>query len=402
MDRKRAVATAGVDVELIEQVVELLTEVDRVAALVGTGIEGDEDDPNAAEALLNLLLLTGNLGRRGAGLYVLRGLANEQGATDAGCVPDRLPGHQRVTDAEARSRIAAEWGVDPPAVPGKTASELLAAFGDEIRGAIIVGENPAISKRDSGWIRRRLDGLDLLVVCDISPSETTRHADVVLPVAAGVEKQGTFTNLERRIQRSRPTREPPETVRSDFDVLCALGDRLFDEQEYFDYSDVGEAFDELARVAPTHEGFSSDSIGVEGCQWPVDNDGTLYAESFDTVDGLAVFGTAQYDIRDGAVDSEAAGRLRLVTGGRASELDVDHSSDRRLRMHPADGRAREVDSTDTVVVSNDQVTVETAVEITDRIRQGTVYLSAQVADPLLRRESSTVAVSPASETDESN
>jgi len=400
LDRERAVATAGVDDTTIRQVVDRIAESDRVAAFVGTGIESDEDEPNAAEALLDLLLLTGNLGRRGTGLYVLRGLVNEQGSTDAGCVPDRLPGHQPVTDSDARAAVASEWGVEPPAVPGKNASELLAAFGDEIRGAVIVGENPAISKRDPEWIRRRLDALDLLVVLDIVPSKTTSHADVVFPVAAGVEKTGTFTNLERRIQQSRPTRAPPETAQSDFDVLRELGSRLVADRELFDYAGVGDVFDELARVAPTHAGLSFDDIGPEGFQWPTDTDGVLYGDSFDTPDGLAVFRTAQCatETTDPIVDSKDAGRLQLVAGGRASEFDVDHStSDLQLQMHPADARDRGIESDDPIVVSNGQVTIETKVEITGRIRQGTVYLPAAIADPFLRCEASTVTIRPASE-----
>lgn len=405
LDHEQAVATAGVDTSTIAHVADHIAEADRVAALVGTGIEGDEAEPNAAESLLDLLLLTGNLGCRGSGLYVLRGLVNEQGATDAGCVPDRLPGHQPVTDPSARSRIAAEWGIEPPSTPGKTASELLAAFGDEIRGAVVVGENPAISKRNSEWIHRRLTGLDILVVLDIVPSETTRHADVVLPAVAGVEKEGTFTNLERRIQRSRPTRASPGQARSDFTVLCELGERLFDRKDYFDYSTVGEAFDELSRVAPTHAGLSYDDIGPEGRQWPVDSDGVLYRESFDTADGLAVFGTAryglgaaQYETTGRRIDSDTESGLCLVAGGRASEFDIDQSaSDYRSRIHPIDASNHDIVSDDTISVSNGQVTVETGVDITDRIRQGTVYLPAQAADPFLRCESSTVTVRPLSE-----
>ncbi|MEA1931172.1 MAG: molybdopterin-dependent oxidoreductase [Euryarchaeota archaeon] len=405
LDRESVVSTADVDDTTIGQVVECIATADRVSALVGTGIEGDEDEPNAAEALLNLLLLTGNLGRRGTGLYVLRGLVNEQGATDAGCVPDCLPGHQPVTDSAARSRIAAEWGIDPPAVPGKNASELLASFGGDIRGAVVVGENPAVSKRDPEWIRRRLDALDLLVVCDIAPSETTSHADIVLPVAAGVEKTGTFTNLDRRIQRSRPTSPPPDGARSDLAVLQEVGSRLFADRALFDYAGVGEVFDELTRVAPTHNGLSFDELGPAGCQWPADADGVLYSDSFETPDGLAAFGTAQniVETRDATVGSNTAGRLQLVAGGRASEFELDHAhSGRPLRMHPADARDRGIETTDNIAVSDGQVTVGTEVEITDRIRQGTVYLPAVVADPFLRSGGSTVTVRPASEPTDDN
>jgi len=159
-------------------------------------------------------------------------------------------------------------------------------------------------------------------------------------------------------------------------------------------------FEELTRVAPTHAGISYASIGPTGRQWPVDSDGVLYSASFDTPDGLAVFGTTQYTVEttDDLVDDEAERRLQLVAGGRASEFDTGHAtSDRQLRIHPADARTRGIESVDDIVVSNGEVSVETGVEITDRIRQGTVYLPAQIADPLLRSETSMVVVTPISE-----
>jgi formate dehydrogenase major subunit len=390
LDREAARSVAGVDADALDRVARLVADADGVAGLVGTGIEGGPDGTNAAAALLHLLLLTGNVGRPGGGMYVLRGLANEQGATDAGCVPDRLPGHQPVSDPAARARVAAEWGVDPPSIPGKTAAESLEAFGDEVRGALVVGENPAISKRDPDWLVDRLAALDTLVVVDLIPSETTRRADVVLPAAAGVEKAGTFTNLERRVQRARPASSPPGAARSDFRILRDLGARLVGP-DAFDAADVAAVFEEWTRVAPTHADVSYADVGPEGRQWPFDDGGRLYRETFDTPDGRAAFGTTQP-----VVDPAADGGLRLVTGGRTSGFYGDGAADRTLRIHPADADERGLDDGRDVVVTNGAATVEATLRRDDDVRRGTVYLPARVADPLLRCETSAVDVRPAS------
>ncbi len=402
-DPDRVARVAGVDRDEVARVGDHVAGADRVAALVGTGIEDDagggdaaggataagtgsgSDGAAAPGALLDLLLLTGNFGRPGTGLYVLRGLVNEQGATDAGCVPDRLPGHQPVTDPAARARVESEWGRPPPAEPGLTATEMLAAFGDGIRGALVVGENPAVSKRESDWVRRRLAALDALVVLDVAPNRTTRHADVVLPAAAGVEKAGTVTSLDRRVQRLRPTAAPPGEARPDFAVLCDIGGRLVDDADQFAYPDVGAAFDELARVAPTHAGGSD----AGGRRWPFDGDDVLYRDAFATADGRAPFRTP------GPVAEPAEGDgLRLVTGGRTGEFAADAAA--VLRMHPADAGERGLAGADAVAVAADDVAVTATVDPDEAVRRGTVYLPAPVADPLLRVGAETVTVEPAS------
>ena len=391
LDTDRARAVADVDADALDRTVELLADADRVAGMVGTGVEGSPGSASASasSSLLDLLLLTGSLGRPGTGLFVLRGLVNEQGASDAGCAPDRLPGHQPVTNPEARARVAAEWGFEPPAWPGRTATELLGAFGTEVRAALVVGENPAVSKRERDWVARRLDALDTLVVVEVAASETTRHADVVLPAAAGVEKAGTVTNLDRRVQRTRPTVAPPDGVRPDAEILRDLGQRLCPGTGWFDYETVGDVFDEMSRVAPTHAGVSFADLGPEGRQWPFDKDGVLYRDRFATESGRAAFGAV-----GPVADPEVTEGLRLVTGGRTSERG-DDPVDPHLRLHPADARERGVDPDAPVVVGGGNTTVTATASLDDGVRQGTAYLPASVADPLMRREASTVTVDPA-------
>jgi len=348
---------------------------------------------------------------------VLRGLVNEQGATDAGCVPDRLPGHQSVTDPGARDRVADVWGTEPPAEPGRTATELLGSFGEDVHGALVVGENPAISKRDDDWVRERLAALDALVVLEVAPSETTRHADVVLPAAAGVEKSGTVTNLERRVQRLYATAPPPGEARPDWRVLADVGRRLVDgvqrdsdptagdttgedetgegTSDAFDYQDVAAVFAELAAVAPTHAGCSYADLDGAGRQWPFegDGDGVLYRDSFATPDGLAGFSTALPSVEPVSGDG-----LHLVAGGRTSGFygDLD-AGDGRLRIHPADADQRGVGQGDLVTVSHGDATVEVIADRDDGVRRGTVFLPAAVADPFLRRDAATVSVEPTGE-----
>lgn len=388
IDPDERLAAADISKTTVERVADRLSDADRVAALVGTGIEGSERDVNAADALLNLLLLTGNLGKRGAGLYVLRGLVNEQGATDAGCVPDRLPGHQPVTDARARSRIAAEWGFEPPSSPGRTAKELLRSFGSDVHGALVVGENPAISKRDRAWVRQRLDALETLVVVDPSPSATTRRADVVLPASTGTEKSGTVTTLDRRIQRLRPTATPPERARTDRSILTTLGQRLTAFPAEFEYADASEVFDELCRVAPTHEGLSFDTLDGNGHQWPRDSEGLLYRETFATDDGRARFRSAQP-----LVAVESPDGLQLVTEGRVTETTGEDSvAEQSLRINPSDAADRGIGSNETVVVASDDIALRTTAICDAGVRSGTVHLQAEEADPFLRHDATTVTI----------
>ena len=409
IDRERAASVAGVDTDRLGQAVDAVIG-GRTAAVVGTGIEGARGDASAPDALLNLLLLTGNVGRRGTGLHLFRGLVNEQGATDAGCVPDRLPGHQPVTDAEARDRVAAEWGVEPPAEAGGDAHDLLANFGDEVRGALVVGEDPAVSKRDPGWIDDRLDGLDTLVVVDVARSETTPYADVVLPAAAGLEKSGTVTNLDRQVQRFRPVVSPPEGARADFRILRELGERLLGEADLDERPLGGDGepgsdgsrpsgefadatpesvFAELRRVTSLFDDISFEGIDDGGYRWP-GGEAVLYRESFDTADGRAPFAPVQ-PVADGGAD----GRLELVVGGRASDFEGDATREQSLALNPDDAAERGVAAGEVVVVSDGDASVRAPARPEESVRRGTVSLHAAVADPLVRAGAERVAVEPA-------
>ena len=389
-------ALADVDPEDLARVARLIGEADRTAVVAATGIEDPgHETSKTANALVNLLLLTGNLGRSGTGMNLFRGLNNEQGATDAGCRPDELPGHQSVSDSTARDRVAKEWGVSPPTEPGLDEQEALAAFGDGVHAALVVGENPAVAKRDDDWVREKFESLDALVVVDVFPSDTIEYADVVLPAASGLEKAGTVTNLDRRVQRLRPVVEPPGDARPDFEILRALGRCLVGDT--FEYDRQTEVFEELTRVSPIHEKLTMDTVGEGGVQWPVREDGTgtaiLYEDQFDTSDGRARFVAV-----DAGVQGVPDGELVLVVGSRAGGFEVGDLTDSRLHVHEADAAEFGVEDGEKVVVWGDaadregETEIETIAVVGRDVREGTVSLHADVADPLVRSGVSTVQV----------
>lgn len=381
-DVENAIRTAGVGRETLTELASQIGAAERVAVMGGTGIEDDGEETTTADALLNMLLLTGNLGKPGAGFILLRGLNNEQGAVDMGCRPDVLPGHQPLS-ASVRRRVGDVWGIEPPPDPGYTEYEALDAFGTAVHGALVVGENPAIEKRDPNWVSNQLDALSTLVLLDVFESETMEHADVVLPAAVGVEKTGTVTNFDRRVQRLSVVRSPPRMARTDYAILTALGNRLIGEG--FAPADPERAFEEIQTVNPLYRSRSE----TAGERWPLDSDRHLYADQFETQDGLTPFVPL-----DPAVTPPETNELLLVVGSRAGGFDTTPVDD-RLYLNERDAKLRGIEDGDRVVVATEETTVVTIAAVGD-VRNGTAYLHAETADPLVRSASGslTVTVTP--------
>jgi len=257
--------------ETIREAARAYSEADRAAVITGMGTSQHRCGTDNVHALLNLALLTGNVGRPGTGVNPLRGQNNVQGASDVGGLPGVLPGYESVTDPDARERVAAEWGVKPPADPGLTEVEATHRFGDEVRAAVVFGENPAVTEPNASTVASAFEALNFCVVIDLFETATAAHADVVLPGSAWAGKAGTITNTDRRVMRMRPNADLPGDARRDLEVLSALGRRLTDRPDTFDYDGPEAVFDELARVAPIYEGMSYRGIGdatSAGCSRP--------------------------------------------------------------------------------------------------------------------------------------
>jgi formate dehydrogenase alpha subunit len=263
----------------------------------GMGVSQHSNGTANAHAVINLALAAGMAGKPGNGISPLRGQNNVQGCGDAGCIPDNLPGYQALT-ADNRAHFRAAWGqmTDRPA--GLTVTSMVEAAGQgELKAMYVVGENPFLDEANLSHAQHAMRNLEFLVVQDIFLQETAQAAHVVLPAASFAEKEGTFTNSERRIQRVRQALAPVGNSRADWDITCDIARRvalrLGLDAGQFAYLSPAEIFDEMARLTPIIAGVSHARLDREGgIQWPcpsADHPGTpnLYTDGFPRPNGLA-------------------------------------------------------------------------------------------------------------------
>lgn len=260
-------------------------------------------------ALINMMLITGQIGKLHSGINPPRGQNNVQGATDVGCSPIIYPGYIPVGDAGNRRRIAALWGVDQNSLSGEagltTVEIMQAAHQGTIKGLYIMGENPMVTDPDLNHTRKALENLEFLVVQDIFMTETAARADVILPSTSFAEKDGTFVNSDRRVLRVRKAVSPPGQAREDWRIILDIAGRM--GISIGAYEDAAAIFDEIAKAAPILEGISYGRIAHEGIQWPCpdkDHPGTstLFLQRFNTKSGKAIINPVDY-----APQSEQAG-----------------------------------------------------------------------------------------------
>jgi formate dehydrogenase alpha subunit len=245
--------------------------------LYAMGITQHVSGTNNVLALANLAMATGQIGKLSSGINPLRGQNNVQGACDMGGLPSLLSGYQRVDDEEVRKKFEKAWGVSLPTYPGLTLLEMMKGIADgKIKALFILGENPLLSDPNSNKVKEELKHLNLLVVQDIFLSETAELAHVVLPGVSFAEKEGTFTNTERRIQRIRKAIEPIGKARPDWQILCDLSSRLGYPMRY---SSPKEIMDEIASLTPYYGGIHYERLEGLGLRWPcpsTDHQGTPF------------------------------------------------------------------------------------------------------------------------------
>ncbi|HSE55832.1 MAG TPA: molybdopterin-dependent oxidoreductase, partial [Nocardioidaceae bacterium] len=265
----------GVAASQVRDLARLLGEAGRVIVLTARGAEQHAQGSDTVLAWINLALALGQCGRPYSGYGCLTGQGNGQGGREHGQKADQLPGYRSIEDPAAREHVAAVWGVEPDALPGKgrSAYELLDTLGTQggARALLVLGSNIVVSAPNANHVTQRLDALDLLVVADVVMSETTARADVVLPVTQWAEETGTMTNLEGRVILRRKAVEPPKGVLSDLDVLAGLAERLGSPVAL--ETDPEAVFAELARASAggpaDYAGIDYDRLTAEhGVFWP--------------------------------------------------------------------------------------------------------------------------------------
>ena len=263
---KVAAPICGIDANTIVRLARTIGRAGSMMIFWGMGISQHTHGTDNARCLISLCLLTGNVGRRGTGLHPLRGQNNVQGASDAGLIPMVLPDYQPVDDPQARGKFERAWGVKLDPNPGLTVVEITAAaLAGRIKGMYMLGENPFLSDPNINKVRRALSRLEFLAVQDIFLTETAEFADVVLPASSCMEKTGTYTNTDRRVQIGRAALNLPGQARLDWQIICQIATRMGYPMHY---ESVEQVFNEFASLTGNYRGLSYDVLGTEGKLWP--------------------------------------------------------------------------------------------------------------------------------------
>jgi formate dehydrogenase major subunit len=390
---ERAAAVSGVPPELIVEAARLYARARSSAIFWAMGITQHTTGTDNVKALSNLALLCGQVGRPGTGLNPLRGQNNVQGACDMGGLPNVLTGYQTVTDEGVRRKFAEGWGVPyerlSPKV-GLTVTEMTeGALQGKIKALFILGENPMLSDPNLHHVEQALRAVEFLAVEDIFPNETTQFADVVLAGASFAEKEGTFTNTERRVQRVRKAMATLGEAREDWSVLTDLGRRM---GESWAYAGAAEVFEEIARLTPSYGGMSHARLEAGGLQWPCpapDHPGTpiLHTQKFSR--GVGAFAAIDYRPPAEQPDDEfplvlSTGRVLFHWHGgtmtrRSPGLDSLAPS-AEVEIHPEDAKRFHVKADQPIRVRSRRGQVVASARLTRRSPPGTIFMTFHYAE----------------------
>jgi formate dehydrogenase major subunit len=285
----------GVRAEDIRKIADLYARSESSSIVYAMGITQHITGVDNVKSLGNLAMLCGQIGRESTGVNPLRGQNNVQGACDMGGLPNVYPGYQPVSDGQIAEKFEKAWGAKLSTKPGITVTDMLkAAMAGEVKAMFILGENPMVSDADIQHVEKSLEALDFLVVQDIFMSETARLADVVLPGVSFAEKDGTFTNTERKVKRVRKAIEPIGSSRQDWEIICDLSTRMGYPMSYDHPSQIME---EVAQLTPSYGGIYYDRIEKDGLHWPCPNrahPGTPYLHKDRFSRGLGLFHAIEY------------------------------------------------------------------------------------------------------------
>ena len=384
----------GVPAEAIRDLAHQFAKADRAMICWTLGITEHHNAVDNVVALINLVLLTGHVGRYGSGVNPLRGQNNVQGGGDMGALPDRLPGFQHVENDELRAKFDAAWGT---AIPPKRGWHLSGMFDAMERGELqalyVIGENPVQSEADQTRAKHLLSTRDFMVVQDIFLTKTAELADVVLPAAASwAESEGTVTNSERRVQRVRKALDPPGEARDDLWIVAELARRMGAD---WGWSSAEDAWNELRSLSPVHAGMSYARLEeLGGLQWPCydeEHPGELYLHSRlweDPVPGNRVpFVPVDHDPPVDKLDDEYP--VRLTTGRRLDSYNTGvqtagYTTPMRrgesLDMSPEDAEAYRLAEGETVRVVSRRGQVEVPIRVDPSLRPGLTFMTLHFQD----------------------
>lgn len=389
--------TCGISVETLKKVAHMIAEADGVCVLWAMGVTQHTMASDTSTAISNLLLITGNYMRPGAGAYPLRGHNNVQGASDHGAMPNLLPGYQPVDDPEVRQRFESAWKVTLPTSQGLDNHEMVEAIQEgKLRAMYLFGEEMSLVDSNANYVQDAFSKLEFFVVQDIFFSHTCEFADVVLPAAPSLEKEGTFTSTERRIQRLYQVFEPLEGSRPDWRIVQDVANQL---GANWNYQHPSEIMQEIASLTPLFAGVTYERLeGFKSLQWPVAADGTgeplLYTKQFPFPDGKARLFPLSWHEPGEKPDQEYD--LHLNNGNL---LEHFHEGNMTYRVHgirektpnvflevsPELAKQRGIESGAKVELISRYGKVEVSVLVTDRVQGNQLFMPMNSTDSAVNR-----------------
>jgi formate dehydrogenase major subunit len=376
--------TTGVPMADLKKAAEYYAKAMRASVLYTMGITQHTTGVDNVKSLANLAMLTGNLGKESTGINPLRGQNNVQGACDMGGLPNVYPGYQAVIDQAVRQKFEEAWGAKLPDKIGLTATEMFpAVLNGKMKALVILGENPMVSDPDSLHVEKALKAVDFLLVIDIFKTPTADFAHVVLPGAAFAEKEGIFTNTERRVQLLRKAVEPPGESKQDWQIIQELSSRF---GYPMDYASPRAIMEEIAKLTPSYGGITYDRLQGDGLQWPCPNaehPGTKFLHQGRFTRGKGLFTPIEYKPPAEMPDEEypfqlTTGRIHVHyhtgTMTRNSPSLEREIKECFLEMHPEDAAEMNVTEDDRVVIASRRGSVSSRVKLTDSAVRKTVFM----------------------------
>jgi formate dehydrogenase alpha subunit len=376
-------AITGVAAADIETAAHIYAEAAEASIMWGLGVTEHKYGSEVVRLICNLAMMTGKVGRPGSALLPLRGQNNVQGSSDMGALPDTYTAYRSVADEQVARSFEARWGVPLSRQKGYTIPQMFdAAVDGRLKAMYIFGEDVAQTDPNTTHVIHALESLEFLICQDIFETETSKYADVILPASSFLEKAGTFTNAERRMQLVAPAIEPPGGAKTDFEIITTISRELGHDMGFGTPADV---MDEIAALTPHFAGVSHARIGRRGLQWPVAPDGTdaaiLYEEEFELPGGLGRFAALPYREPGDAADDEFG--LILVTGRRLQHYNAGTMTRRTanielldrdwLEIHPDDAARLWITDGQRVSVRSRVGRIETEARVTERIEPGHVF-----------------------------
>ncbi|HAW50220.1 TPA: formate dehydrogenase subunit alpha [bacterium] len=374
----------GIPANDLIKAARIYATAEKASIIYSMGITQHTNGTNNVFSIANLAMLTGNIGRESTGVNPLRGQNNVQGACDMGALPIFFPGYQKVTDLQVRTKFEEAWGVKLSEVPGFTMMQMLNEAGKEIKAMYIMGENLMLSVPDLIQAEKALKALDFLVVQDIFLTETAKLADVILPAVSFAEKNGTFTNTERRVQLVRQAINPIGQSRTDSAIIIDLANIMGYKMHYDDAKSIME---EIAKLTPSYGGISYERLEREGgLQWPCPDPthpGTKFLHKDKFTGGKGKFHPVKY--RPPAEEPDEEYPFRLTTGRmlyhyhgcsmtrRSKGLD-EICKEGYIEINPQDATSLGINDGDLIVVSSRRGSIKIKAKITDKVTQKEVFI----------------------------